>query len=64
MSDCPGAGQRWIPGMGRAVCPVCHTSSAALGLHRAHDARAVRRLLDAKALVPTHEHAASRAHKA
>lgn len=50
--------------MGRAVCPVCHTSSAALGLHRAHDARAVRRLLDAKALVPTHEHAASRAHKA
>lgn len=24
---CPGTGQRWIPGMGRSICPVCHRSA-------------------------------------
>lgn len=49
--ECPGSGRRWIPGMGRAICPVCHRSSRALGL-----AVDPRRLLDRpRKHVPDHE---------
>ena len=27
---CPGEGRRWVPGMARAICPVCHRSAGAI----------------------------------
>lgn len=61
MSPCPGTGQRWMPGMGRAVCPVCKVSSWTLfDTPRDKRASAARRLLADRALVPEHQHASER----
>lgn len=31
-TPCPGAGRKWQPGMGSAICPVCHSGSKSMGL--------------------------------
>lgn len=50
-----------MPGMGRAVCPVCKVSSWTLfDTPRDKRASAARRLLADRALVPEHQHASER----